>query len=191
MNYKELVAVDKLPPRGANGAFPFENLPEGVLSADPAMQGYYIAALAAAQKIDGEATVSNDSGLATITLKDGRMILLTNALQADVASGAQTVEQQVNRALGIVAPVPIPVPVAPGPVQGVPFEEPVGSGNWWKYNMFGMKQSCRPPATGLLTKVDPVVAIRGYIGSNLGKQPPKSDETVEFVEGILGFMAKL
>jgi hypothetical protein len=79
----------------------------------------------------------------------------------------------------------------PSLVQGIPFEEPIGSGNYYKINPFGMKTSCRAPVTGSTVKVDPVIAIRGYIGSKLGEQPPQSDETVTFVESILGFMAKL
>lgn len=101
--------------------------------------------------------------------------------------------RRIELAGGVLKPV---TPIAiqkqdPGIVQWAPFEEPVGSGYWYKINPFGMKTSCRPPVIGSLTKVDPVVSIRGYIGDALGKQPPQSDETVIFVEGILGFMTKL
>ena len=197
MNYKELAPIDKAPfpfPKDAKGAYPFEPLPEGVLNPNPAFQDYYIKALAAAQKIDPEATISNDSGIAAITAI-GKVIELTNVLQHDYVTSAQTVEQQLTLAGIIAAVIPAPAPAPkpdPGPAIGVPWEEPVGSDNWYKLNPFFMKTSCRrPPAAGSLPKVDPVVAIRGYIASELGKQPPKSDETVAFAEGILGFMGKL
>jgi hypothetical protein len=73
------------------------------------MQGYYIKALAAAQRNDPGAIISNDSGIAAI-VANGKTIELTNVMQHDYATGAQTVERQIDRALGIVAPA---APAAP------------------------------------------------------------------------------
>lgn len=193
-NYKELLPVDQPPfpfKKDANGGYPHVALPDGVLSPDIEMQRWYILCLKYVQKSQPEATISSDSGIATITAS-GVQVILTGMMQNAWFTKFTTVEEQMNKAFGIVPPVAPPVPqVDPNPLPKGPFEEPVGSGKWYRYIIFDIKVACPPPPIAAQPKVDDKTAIRGYMSTELGKQPPKSEETIAFAAGVLDFMSKL
>lgn len=189
MQYRELLPTDKPPfpfPKDANGAYPYVNLPQGVLSPDILMQEWYILCLKHIQKTYPEATISNDTGIAAITA-NGITVNLTNVMQLDYTKRLTTPEEQMNKAFGIVPVKPV-IPSKPLPKE--PFEEPVGSGKWYRYIIFDIKVAC-PAPQGVQPKQDVKTALKGYIGSELSKQPPKSTETIEFVTELLNFMDKL
>jgi len=86
------------PVQPASSAYPFESLPAGVLSPDPVMQAWYESILAAARKIDPNATIDNSIGIARVLVNDQQTIL-TSPLYDEFAQGYATPEQQVNRAV--------------------------------------------------------------------------------------------
>jgi hypothetical protein len=172
MNYKELAATDKAPfpfPQDANGAYPFETLPEGVLNPNPAFQGYFILCLKEVQKTHPDATISIDSGIAAITAGD-KTVELTNALQHGYASGAQTIEQQMNRALGIVPPAPPAPTPSPAPIHqyGVPFVDIDGKTYEWQEWPFGdLKVRVKAVDSAVSGVASERAAFSGYLKGRL------------------------
>lgn len=193
MKYTQLLPSDKPPfpfTKASNGAYLNAPYPSGVLSFDPLMQDYYIKVLNAAQEIDPSTTISNDTGMVVITSKN-KSIMLTGGLYVEFTQGLATVEHQLARE-GIMLPTPTPKPnVDPNPLPAGPFEEPVDSGNWYRYIIFDIKVSCPPPPNVIVKPVNVKIATRDFISKKLGEQPPKLDETVAFAAEVLGFMDKL
>ncbi len=84
----------QVPP--ASSAYPFQPLPAAVLSPDPVMQAWYESILAAARRLDPNATLDNSIGIARV-LVNGQQTILTSPMYEEFAQGFATPEQQVNR----------------------------------------------------------------------------------------------
>lgn len=183
MTYKELAPSDKAPfpfPKDEHGAYPIGAYPPGVLSFDQGMQAYYAAVLAAAQKIDAGATISDDIGMVVVSLPDGKNLMLTGGLWTEYNLGLATVEAQLSRAGIAPPPVVKPPHVDPGPVLDVPFLDV--DGKWYKYSgPFMFKVSCpapvgAPPTDAMDTAKAKVI---GIIRTRLSAQPPKPQVVVD------------
>jgi hypothetical protein len=154
------------------------------------MTDFLASLLVAARQIDLSATLIDGFALVPPT---GKMTLTVFGKEYNVT---QTSDPWLTPAewISLYLPKPqvvTPPVVDPGPIQNVKFEEPVGSGNWYRYIIFDIKVSCPPPLGAVVIPVNVKIATRDFISRELRKQPPKSDEIVEFASTILSFMDKL
>jgi hypothetical protein len=197
VTYKILAAADKTPfpfAKNAAGGYPNVALPNGVLSFDQATQAYYIAVLAAAQKIDAGATISDDIGMVAVTMPDGKNLMLSGGLLNEYNLKLATVEAQLARA-GIDPPaVVVPVKHDPDPAENLkPFQE---NGRWVRYTLFGMKVACAAPASTEESTQTPAVDFKtpifNFIQSELladqSPNPPLTDQTINALGKVYAFV---